>query len=65
MLLLKDAVEVEVGDGERRVLNEGSITFFEDTQGKGQEDHAVSDDELLLALIPVPDGVSIEGLGAS
>ena len=62
VLLLKGAAEVEVGDGERRVLNEGSILFLEDTQRKGHKDHAVNDDELLLALIPVPDEVTMERL---
>ena len=62
VLLLKGAAAVEVGDGERRVFNEGSIVFLEDTQGKGHKDHAVNDDELLLALIPVPDEVTMERL---
>ena len=65
VLLLKGALEVEVGDGERRVFNVGSIVFLEDTQGKGHKDHAVNDEELLLALIPVPDEVTIERLGTA
>jgi hypothetical protein len=37
-------------------------SWIEDTKGKGHKDHATSDDELLLALIPVPDGMTIESL---
>ena len=62
MLLLKGALEVEVGDGERRVFKPGSIVFLEDTRGKGHRGHAMNDDEVLLALIPVPDEVTIERL---
>ena len=63
VLLLKGKLEVEVADGERRVFTQGSIVFLEDTKGKGHKDHAVNDDELLLALIPVPDGMTIGALG--
>ena len=38
------------------------LRLVEDTKGKGHKDHAVNDDDLLLALIPVPDGVTIERL---
>jgi len=62
VLLLKGELEVEVGDGERRAFTPGSIVFLEDTKGKGHKDHAVNDDELLLAFIPVPNGMTIEGL---
>jgi quercetin dioxygenase-like cupin family protein len=55
VLLLKGELEGEVSDGERRAFAPGSIIFVEDTKGKGHKDHAVNDDELLLALIPVPD----------
>lgn len=36
--------------------------FLEDTTGKGHKDHAVNDDELLLALIPVPDDEIVSDL---
>jgi hypothetical protein len=62
VLLLKGELEVEVSDGERRAFTQGSIVLVADTKGKGHKDHAVSDDELLLALIPVPDGMTIEGV---
>ena len=62
VLLLKGELEVEVGDGERRRFNEGSIVFVEDTKGKGHKDHAVNNDDLLLALIPVPDEMTMERL---
>lgn len=62
VLLLKGTLEVEVGDGERRLFTQGSIVFLEDTQGKGHKDHAVNDEELLLAMIPVPAAVSSERL---
>jgi hypothetical protein len=65
VLLLKGELEAEVSDGERRAFTQGSIVFLEDTWGKGHKDHAVNDEELLLALIPVPDGTTIVGLGAS
>ena len=58
VLLLKG----EVADGNRRVFTQGSIAFLEDTKGKGHKDHAVNDDELLLAFIPVPDEMTIERL---
>jgi hypothetical protein len=59
VLLLKGELGVEVSDGETRAFTQGSIVFLEDTKGKGHKDHAVNDDELLLALIPVPDGMTI------
>jgi len=62
VLLLKGELEVEAGDGERRRFNEGSIVFVEDTKGKGHKDHAVNNDDLLLALIPVPDEMTMECL---
>ena len=62
VLLLKGELEVEVSDGERRAFTQGAIVFLEDTKGRGHKDHAVNDDELILALIPVPDGTTIEAL---
>ena len=62
VLLLKGELEVEVSDGERRAFTQGSIVFLEDTKGKGHKDHAMNDDRLLLALIPVPDEMTIERL---
>lgn len=62
VLFLKGELEVEVSDGERRAFTQGSIVFLEDTKGAGHKDHATSDDELLLALIPVPDEMTIDRL---
>jgi hypothetical protein len=62
VLLLKGNLEGEVSDGERRTFSPGSIVFLEDTTGKGHKDHAVDDNDLLLALIPVPDEMTIERL---
>jgi hypothetical protein len=62
VLLLKGELEVEVSDGERRAFAQGSIAFVEDTQGKGHKDHAINADELLLALMTVPDEMTVERL---
>ncbi len=62
VLFLKGSLEVEVSDGERRAFTQGSIVFLEDTIGAGHKDHALNDDEILLALIPVPEGATIEDL---
>ena len=62
VLLLKGELEVEASDGERRRFTQGSIALVDDTKGNGHKDHAVNDDDVPLALIPVPDGVTIERL---
>src|SRR5271165_3394940 len=65
VLLLNGKLEVEVTDGERRVFTQGSVVFLGDTKGRGHKDHAMNDDELCLALIRVPDEVTIERLTGS
>ena len=62
VLLLKGELEVEVSDGERRSFAQGSIVFVEDTHGKGHKDHAINADDFLLALVPVPDEMTVERL---
>ena len=52
---LSGEVEVEVGDGEVRRFGPGSITLLEDTTGKGHRTRVVGMDDVLLAVVQLPD----------
>ena len=52
---LAGEMEVEVSDGEVRRRGPGSITLLEATSGKGQAARVVGPEEVLLAIIELPD----------
>ena len=58
-ILLKGTLIVEVSNGQSRKLEPGSFLFVEDTTGRGHKTHLVSDEEVVLAFVPVPDGLKI------
>jgi hypothetical protein len=61
-ILLKGTLIVEVSNGQSRKLGPGSLLFVEDTTGKDHKNHLVSDEEVVLAFVPVPDGLMIQNL---
>jgi quercetin dioxygenase-like cupin family protein len=62
VIVVEGAIAVEVSDGETLQLNAGSTIFFEDLGGKGHLNRIVDDQEILLALLAVPDHWSPLGL---
>lgn len=47
--------EVEVSDGEVRRFGPGSVVLLEDTTGKGHRNKAGSSDDVLTAVVQLPD----------
>eukprot|EP00475_Leptophrys_vorax_P033664 TRINITY_DN5323_c0_g1_i1.p1 TRINITY_DN5323_c0_g1~~TRINITY_DN5323_c0_g1_i1.p1 ORF type:complete len:148 (-),score=36.98 TRINITY_DN5323_c0_g1_i1:83-493(-) len=54
---LSGQVEVEVGDGEVRHLEQGQVFFVEDIKGKGHISRAVQGNSRYSVFIPVSDDV--------
>ena len=52
---LSGEVEVGVSDGEVRRFGPGSVLLLEDTTGKGHTARVVSTDDLLIAVVQLPD----------
>ena len=61
-IVLKGTLIVEVSNGQSRKLEPGSFLFLEDTVDKGHKNHLVNDEEIVLAFVPVPDGLMIQNL---
>ena len=61
-IVLKGTLIVEVSNGQSRKLEPGSFLFLEDTVGKGHKNHLVNNEEIVLAFVPVPDGLMIQNL---
>jgi hypothetical protein len=55
LFLLAGENETEVSDGEARHFGPGSIILLEDTTGKGHNGRFVGTDDVLLALLELPD----------
>ncbi len=51
MLMLSGKYQVTVSDGETRVLNPGSISVLEDTEGKGHQTRIIGDEEGIVAVV--------------
>lgn len=49
--VLRGQLEVEVSDGQRRLLPAGSITLTEDTAGRGHVTRVVGDQPVLMASV--------------
>jgi quercetin dioxygenase-like cupin family protein len=54
VMVMNGSMEVEAGDGERRVFEPGSVLLVSDTQGKGHRTNVIGDQEVLLVWVPVP-----------
>ena len=52
---LAGEIEVEVSDGEIRNFGPGSVTLVEDTTGKGHRSRVVGSDDVVLAVVQLPD----------
>ena len=53
LIVLTGSMEIEAGDGEKRIFEPGSVLLVEDTEGKGHKTKAVSQKELLFVWVPV------------
>lgn len=53
IVMLKGAVEIEVGSGERRVFHAGDILLAEDTSGQGHFSRAVKGEPRKSLFIPL------------
>ena len=60
-IVLKGTLIVEVSNGQSRKLEPGSFLFVE-ILGKRPQNHLVNDEEVVLAFVPVPDGLMIQNL---
>jgi uncharacterized cupin superfamily protein len=53
VIMLKGAMEIEVGDGTRRIFREGDILLSEDTTGQGHITRAASEGIRRYLVIPL------------
>lgn len=53
VVMLSGSVEIEVGDGTRRVLGPGEILLAEDTEGRGHISRAVAGEARTCLFIPL------------
>lgn len=53
IIMLKGAIEIEVGDGTKRIFNEGDILLAEDTTGQGHITRAKSQGSRKYLMIPL------------
>ena len=54
VMVLKGIMEVEAGDGERRIFKPGSVLLVTDTEGRGHRTNTLGDREVMLVWVPVP-----------
>ena len=54
VMVLEGTVEVEAGDGERRIFEPGSVLLVTDTEGRGHRTNVLSDEDVFLVWVPVP-----------
>ena len=54
VVILSGSIEVEVSDGEVRVLGPGTVLLAEDLAGVGHRSHAVGTDERLSMFVQLP-----------
>jgi len=53
VIMLKGAMEIEIGDGTRRIFREGDIVLAEDTTGQGHITRAASTGKREYLVIPL------------
>ena len=54
VMILEGIMEVEAGDGERRVFTPGSILLVTDTKGRGHRTNNLGDQPIFVVWVPVP-----------
>jgi len=54
VMVLIGSMEVEAGDGEKRVFRPGSVLLVTDTEGRGHKTNVVGGEEVLLVWVPIP-----------
>lgn len=52
VLMLQGRFEIETGDGEKRQFGVGAVFLVEDINGQGHRTRVVSDDSVVIALVP-------------
>ena len=53
VMILEGTMEEEVGDGEKRIFEPGSILLVEDNEGKGHKTKVVGQKALLFVWVPI------------
>ena len=53
VMVLEGAMEEEVGDGEKRIFEPGSILLVEDTEGKGHKTKVIGQKDLVFVWVPI------------
>ena len=53
VMVLTGSMEIEVGDGEKRIFEPGSVLLVEDTIGEGHKTKALGNTELLFVWVPI------------
>jgi len=53
VMVLEGSMEEEVGDGEKRIFEPGSVLLVEDIDGKGHKTKVVGQKDLLFVWVPV------------
>ncbi|MFI4956413.1 MAG: hypothetical protein ACHQAX_04315 [Gammaproteobacteria bacterium] len=56
VIMLEGAMEIEIGDGAKRIFNTGDIVLAEDTTGQGHVTRAASLGKRRYMVIPLADG---------
>jgi hypothetical protein len=54
VMVLTGVLEVEAGDGERRVFHPGSVLLVADTEGRGHRTNSIGETDALLVWVPIP-----------
>ena len=54
VMVLEGTMEVEAGDGERRIFEAGSVLLVTDTEGRGHRTNVLGDEDVFLVWVPVP-----------
>ncbi len=53
VIMLEGSMEIEIGDGTKKIFNTGDIVFIEDTTGQGHVTRAASSGKRRYLVIPV------------
>jgi quercetin dioxygenase-like cupin family protein len=54
VMVISGALEVEAGDGEKRVFTPGTVLLVTDVAGRGHRTRVLGPDDVLLVWVPVP-----------
>jgi hypothetical protein len=54
VMVLRGALEVEAGDGEKRIFTSGTVLLVEDVSGQGHRTRVAGEEDVFLVWVPVP-----------